>query len=157
MIYALFITLLPWEWRSTNYRMNRIAHVKLQNNKQTINHYCNYLKNEDLCGINHFVANGSTCFNKGLIKMSLWKFMVRDPIGHGNLNVTICFIHERSFKILLTYGAQLNKKWNISCRCGLHGINWKLTKKRTNHRESKFLKHYFTMRIILKYLANLRL
>lgn len=77
--------------------------------------------------------------------MSLWKFMVRDPIGHGNLNVTICFIHERSFKILLTYGAQLNKKWNISCRCGLHGINWKLTKKRMSHRESKFLKqdiHY---------------
>jgi len=56
--------------------------------------------------------------------------MTRDPIGHGNLNVTICFIHERSFKILLTYDARLNKKRNISCRCGLCGINWKLTKKR---------------------------
>lgn len=89
-----------------------------------------YSRRFTIMGISHFVANGSTCFNKGLIKMSLWKFMARYLIGHGNLNVTICFIHERSLKILLTYGAWLNKKRNISCRCGLRGINWKLTKKR---------------------------
>lgn len=62
--------------------------------------------------------------------------MPRDPIGHGNLNVTICFIHERSFKILLTYtGARLNKKRNISCRRASRGARHKLKINGSRERE----------------------